>query len=547
MWLEEVPTQEDGRDLELSMLALDSVPQTDSEYDDSIMRIILAQDDEELVQQVVEQEAQPQPVKREVSPEPEKQPKEVTSTPKLSPFETTEEVGGTKPKKRVSYELPESMETIWASGVQQGAEPKTTAAQGNGVYSHPGYNPYQGEEAKGEYRKVPNLKPHEQQFYQIHNHYQTEMPLLSGREAPSNLGEETIMPSVHNEGDSDFTKTIKNLSNNLAMQCSTPSPNEKVHKFDGDYTKWNAFWQAFTVLVDRNPRLPTVTKLNRLNATVEGEAHQIISMFEFDEDSYELAKMALIGEYGDSVLGANKMLKDLQNMERVKAGDIDSLRNIHVRSKQLVLRLQRLYLSILEQPILISSIIENKMSPECLRKWEEENTRRRREHTLPLPNQYVVWTFNWLSDYIQTNKRSNIKMTFGDKKNGEDKKSTNPSYATVTKKNHGSKGAGQTKTLNNFFTMADAKKQWNQENDTLCIICEGKHFTFKCPMKGVTGKVARDRVMKAGASINCFRKDHYANKCSTKVAVSRDVVNAISGGFMTLCSMDLSLESRRSN
>ena len=70
-WLEEVPTQEDGRDLELSMLALDTVPHTDSEYNDSIMRIILAQDDKELVQQVVEQETQQRPEKRDVLPEPE--------------------------------------------------------------------------------------------------------------------------------------------------------------------------------------------------------------------------------------------------------------------------------------------------------------------------------------------------------------------------------------------------------------------------------------------------------------------------------------------
>ena len=160
------------------------------------------------------------------------------------------------------------------------------------------------------------------------------------------------MQSVHSKDDGPFTQAIKNLLNNLAIQYAQPSPSEKVPKFEGDYTKWNAFWQAFTVLVDRNPKLPMVTKLNRLNAAVEGEAHQIISMFEFDEDSYECwQRWTLIAEYGDPVLGANKMLKDLQNMERVKAGDIDGLRNIHVRSKQLVLRLQRLYPSILEQPI----------------------------------------------------------------------------------------------------------------------------------------------------------------------------------------------------
>ena len=170
------------------------------------------------------------------------------------------------------------------------------------------------------------------------------------------------MQSAHSKDDGPFTQAIKNLSNNLAIQYAQPGVNEKVPKFDGDYTKWNAFWQAFTVLVDRNPKLPVVTKLNRLNAAVEGEAHKIISMLEFDEDLYELAKMALISEYGDPVLGANKMLKDLQNMERVKSGNVDGLRNLHVRSKQLVLRLQHLYPAILELPILISFIIENKMS-----------------------------------------------------------------------------------------------------------------------------------------------------------------------------------------
>ena len=508
-WLAEIPEQEDGTELELSQLESEVVPHEDEEYDDSIMRIIMEQDDEDLVQQAIEQEEQ-QSRKRDVSPEPDKHPREVAATPKRSPFEAAEGEGGTKPKKRVSYELPENLETIWTSGVKKGSEPKPKAAQGNGVYDHPGYNPDQRNGIRG----VPNLKTHEQQFYDIQNFSQAEMPLFPGDRVSSKLTEETIKPSVHNKDDSDFTKAIKNLSNNLAIQYAQPSPNEKVPKFDGDYTKWNAFWQAFTVLVDRNPKLPTVTKLNRLNAAVEGEAHKIISVFEFDEDSYELAKMALIGEYGDPVLGANKMLKDLQNMERVKAGDIDGLRNIHVRSKQLVLRLQRLYPSILEQPILISSIIENKMSPECLRKWEEENTRRRRENTLPPPNQYVVWTLNWLSDYIQTNKRSNIKMTFGNKE-GEAKKSTN-SYANVAKKNHDSNGLGKIRTLNNFFTLADAKKEWNKENDRLCIICEGKHFTFKCPMEGVTGKMAYDRVIKAGACINCFRTDHFANQCKYK-------------------------------
>ena len=92
------------------------------------------------------------------------------------------------------------------------------------------------------------------------------------------------------------------------------------------HTKWNAFWQAFTVF-NKNPKVPVILKLNQLNQAVEGEAAAVISMFEFDEESYELAKMALINEYGVSALCANKMLRDIQNLDRVKANDIEGRQN----------------------------------------------------------------------------------------------------------------------------------------------------------------------------------------------------------------------------
>ena len=126
----------------------------------------------------------------------------------------------------------------------------------------------------------------------------------------------------------------------LSVQKKLEKWCSKFHKTDGDYTKWNAFWQAFTVLVDKNPKVPVISKLNKLNQAVEVEAAVVISMFEFDEESYELAKMALINEYGDPVLCANKVLRDLQNFDTVKANDIEGLRNLHIRGKQLVLRLQ---------------------------------------------------------------------------------------------------------------------------------------------------------------------------------------------------------------
>ena len=218
-WVEEIPTLEDGTVLELSMLASEDVPPTDDEYDNTIIRATIDHKEQEIVQQVYEQEDLPDSRARDVSQEPENHPQAITSTPRRSPFSMKEEEVGTKRKKQVSYDLPEQegekLETIWTSGVQKGSEPRMTAAQGNGVYSHPGYNPCRGEEAAERLRGVPHLKPHEQEFYRLQNYYQTEVPLFPGGlgvgESPSNLNEETIMQSVHSKDDGPFTGHQKSV------------------------------------------------------------------------------------------------------------------------------------------------------------------------------------------------------------------------------------------------------------------------------------------------------------------------------------------------
>ena len=334
---------------------------------------------------------------------------------------------------------------------------------------------------------------------------QSELPLVpddlthSGSTAYYTASDQTLKPAVHEDEDNAFTRAIKNLSNNLVIQYNQPSASEKVPKFDGDYTKWNAFWQAFTVLVDQNPKVPVISKLNKLNQAVEGEAAMVISMFEFDEESYELAKMALINEYGDPALSAEKMIRDLQNLDRVKANDLEGLRNLHVRSKQLVLRIQRLYPSILDQPILVSTTIVNKLSPECLYEWEKENIKRKRESSIPPPQRYIQWLINWLDDYIQANKRLTLKIHMDEEK----KKGANGNR-------RGGNGGATPKSLNNFYLMAEQKEQ--SEQSDRCIFCSGNHFAGKC-RKTFSANSAIEKARKAKVCLNCLKTGHFAREC----------------------------------
>ena len=263
----------------LRVLGSAGVTEIDNVYDTSVAKHTEEDDREE---RIAMQEIQ-EPVQRAVSPEPSKRPV-ATSTPHNQevppmPLQTI-----TRIRRAVSFmgvtdeNIPLAGETAPRPRVRDPDNPK------------------------------PTLRAHEEQYFRLQSQSQTELPLFpddlssSGATEFHTANDQTLKSAIHGDRDKAFTQAVKNLSNNLVIQYNQPSANEKVPKFDGDYTKWNAFWQAFTVLVDKNPKAPVISKLNKLNQAVEGEAAAVISMFEFDEESYDLAKMALINEYGDLAL-----------------------------------------------------------------------------------------------------------------------------------------------------------------------------------------------------------------------------------------------------
>ena len=121
---------------------------------------------------------------------------------------------------------------------------------------------------------------------------------------------------------------------------------------------------------------------------------------------------------------------------------------------------------------------------------------------LPPPNKHIQWILNWLGDYVQTSKRSTIKMQMGDDKS---KKNSNGN------KSNGNNGAAP-KTLNNFFTMAEPKTQNQSEQSDGCTFCDGNHFTGKCK-KTITVNMAVEKAKKAKACLNCLKARHFARGC----------------------------------
>ena len=244
VWVNEYGPGEGNPGGKLLVLGSEEVAEVDEDYDTSVAKLKDVDEPQGQLPKLVGKESSP----RSVSPETSKRPA-FTSTPYQSDFQAVSPQTAQRVARKVSF----------GDDANLGKQPTIEG----------GARRYPDTPAR-----KPMLRDHEEEYYRYQNQSQTELPLfpedLSGSGSGSSeyftANDQSFKSSVHAEDDNAFTQTLKNLSNNIIVQYNQPSANEKVPKFDGDYTKWNAFWQAFTVLVDKNPKVPVISKLEQVES-----------------------------------------------------------------------------------------------------------------------------------------------------------------------------------------------------------------------------------------------------------------------------------------
>ena len=222
-------------------------------------------------------------------------------------------------------------------------------------------------------------------------------------------------------GPQHYSMSLDAMRESLIASQQTTGPNEKVPKFNGDYAAFPAYWQAFLSLVDQNPRLSTIVKLNRLKQSLEGEAKEVGDSYEFLESSYEPVKRAMVERFGDDKLAYNRLQIDLQNMDRVKNHDVKALRMLFNKGNQLIRKTNSLYPDLLKTPLPIISTIENKMSQDCSEAWEAEQAMRKRLGIKLREDDLCEYLINWLNDYVSGQEKTIAKKVLDGsirKKNG---------------------------------------------------------------------------------------------------------------------------------
>jgi len=118
-------------------------------------------------------------------------------------------------------------------------------------------------------------------------------------------------------------------------------PKLQLRSFNGDLTKWTAFWESFESAIHSNTELSEVEKFNYLNSLLEKSARETVSGLALTAANYGQAIEALKKRFGCKQLIVNKHMDALLQVEAVTSPqNTKALRrlldgvNSHIRSLQ---------------------------------------------------------------------------------------------------------------------------------------------------------------------------------------------------------------------
>ena len=118
-------------------------------------------------------------------------------------------------------------------------------------------------------------------------------------------------------------------------------PKLQLRSFNGDLTRWNAFWESFESAIHSNTELSDVEKFNYLNSLLERSAREAVSGLALTAANYRQAIETLKKRFGCKQLIVNKHMDALLQVEAVTSSQntrglrklLDSV-NSHIHSLQ---------------------------------------------------------------------------------------------------------------------------------------------------------------------------------------------------------------------
>ena len=335
---------------------------------------------------------------------------------------------------------------------------------------------------------------------------------------------------------SNSRETTSPITNPVNPMFITPDyiSRVKLPPFSGDPADWPNFYDQFEALVDSNPYLPTINKLEIVHRALTGRAAKLVKQFPFRAQNYDLVIAALQQRFGRPRLIMQDLHAKIRDHPMVSERDMDSFQDfghlITMYYNETISMSQRIGVD----PLASIFQIEEKLSASCLIAWQKVQSRLHRQfNNEPPPKIYFQSLIAFVNDYID--QRLTVRAIRGQDTSRPQRSSAHQRYTgrnnfnrrTFLSEVEDTDAGGNdelsdsddetpppVKTLTNFSTSVHQQpKQTNQRPPPKCCFCEGPHKSGDCEIDKGTPEECYAIVIKNRLCLNCLKPGHRNRVC----------------------------------
>ncbi|GJQ73711.1 hypothetical protein Trydic_g17414, partial [Trypoxylus dichotomus] len=258
-------------------------------------------------------------------------------------------------------------------------------------------------------------------------------------------------------------------------------PSMTLPDFDGEYDKWLQFYDTFSTLIHKNPKLNNIERFYYLKGCLKGKAGEILQSLEVSDSNYEIAWNLLKQRFENKRVIVEKHVQALFEYSIISKMSATSLRKViddfnkHIRA-----------LNSLGEPTehwdrLLIHLLSTKLDLTAKREWQEHAVSKEK-NVLP--------------------KFSDI-MTF------------------LTNRYQSLEAIKDTSNVNKAQNSTSERKRLNERTQSCFVtqsasyeFCKKSHYIYQCQdFRKLPVQQRIDEAKKLKLCTNCLRNNHFNRNC----------------------------------
>lgn len=292
----------------------------------------------------------------------------------------------------------------------------------------------------------------------------------------------------------------------------TKLPELCLPSFNGELQHWKEFSETFKSIVHENSRLSNVDKFSYLRTKLTGEPLSIVKSYKLTGDQYELAWARLIQRYNRPLTIIGNVMDEVINFQPIRGGDLSKkFRSFTEFSRGAIATLQEHGFVKKQNPMILLSLLQSKLTPYAKEKWSEELQGLLKESSMEEISASLLDSF---LDFLEITSVAKEAAAYSGMTTKEEKPEERlDTDRRPRRSNRPHKGATMT-------FVASSKSSSSQPSSSSvakgrCAFCNEAHAPADCKAE-MEPMVAYKKVKEADLCVVCLQPGHHPMVCPVR-------------------------------